>query len=188
MCGGPPCLRERPLGRCRVEVANIAPDLARRRPKPVARNLSRPVVAAQNSGAWGTVVVAAAGVRDVQKVESGGSGGDPRGFLIMRLSRISDCHGSSSNHCLMWSPPRRRVLGMPVGVPSAGEALEHEVADVESKVSGVDRLRRNGLQGVTRRESADTRHRRPPPVDKPNPNAAASLLSHPSHSRCSDDS
>jgi hypothetical protein len=97
MCDGPPCLREPPLGRCSVEVADVAPDLAARQPKPVARNLSRPPSGPELAcSGWEPVVVAVADVREVHKVEPGGFGDDPRGFWIMGMSRISNHHGSSS--------------------------------------------------------------------------------------------
>jgi hypothetical protein len=72
------------------------PILLRDSQSPVARNLSRPLVAAQELGVLGAepVVVAVADVRDVQKVESGGVGDDPRGVLdhedveYLRLPRL----------------------------------------------------------------------------------------------------
>jgi hypothetical protein len=40
MCDGPPCLCEPPLGRCRVEVADVAPDLAAGPGSPSHRTLA----------------------------------------------------------------------------------------------------------------------------------------------------
>jgi len=96
MCDGPPCPREPPLGRCRVEVPDGAPDLAARQPKHGGQEPESAPGSGPELGVLGVepVVVAVADVLDVQKVESGGFGDDPRGVLdhedveYLRLPRL----------------------------------------------------------------------------------------------------
>jgi hypothetical protein len=79
----------------------------------------------------------------VQKVESGGVRDDHRGVLDhedvedLRLPRLQLVPLLG-----MCPRPDEGHIGIPVGVPGAGQALEQEVAEVEVECPGVDRLGR----------------------------------------------